>query len=184
MNTNGYRRSPAASLFLKSHCAWTHTVWTWLLSKMSWRHSMCLAAYHNCSWSCYSFAVNQTYVLQLHDVIGHITPEKCFNLKHCHFIKWHHWCHRPKLCSSFGIDFMEQDYWTRLLAKFTVIFYIWCCYSIIAYVHLLFRLQLQHLHPSVYNYIDYSSAVDLVALRFEQCPICCRFSCVACRFNM
>ena len=27
--------------------------------------------------------------------------------------------------------------------------------------------------------IDYSSAVDLVALRFEQCPICCRFHCVA-----
>jgi len=40
-----------SSMFLKSHCAWTHTVWTGLLSKMSWRHSMCLVAYHNCSWS-------------------------------------------------------------------------------------------------------------------------------------
>jgi len=56
-------------------------------------------------------------------------------------------------------------YWTRLLAKFIVIFYIWCSYSIVAYVHLLLRLQLQHLPPSAYNYIDYSSAVDLVALR-------------------
>ena len=112
----------AASVFLKSHCAWTHTVWTWLLSKMSWRHSMCLVAYHNCSWSCYSFAADHTHVLQLRDVIGHITLEKCFNLKHCHFIKWHHWCHRPKQRSSFVIDFMGQDYWTRLLAKFVVIF--------------------------------------------------------------
>jgi len=144
---------------------------------------MCLVAYHNCSWSCYSFAVDHTYVLQLRDVIGHITLEECLNLKHCHFIKWHHWCHRPKQCSSFVINFMEQDYWTRLLAKFIVIFYIWCCYSIIAHVHLRLRLQLQHLHPSVY-YGDYSSAVDLVALRFEQCPICCRFCCFACRFSM
>ena len=64
----------------------------------------------------------------------------------------------------FIVNFMEQDYWTRLLVKFIVIFYIKCCYSIIAYVHLRLRLQLQHLHPSVYNYIDYSSAVDLVAL--------------------
>jgi len=124
MNTYGYRCSQTASLFLKTHCAWTHIIWTWLLSKMSWRHSMCLAAYHNCSWSCHSSAVDHTYVLQLHDVIGHITLEECFNLKHCHFIKWHHWCHRPKQCSSFVIDFMEQDYWTRLLAKFIVIFYI------------------------------------------------------------
>jgi len=77
-------------------CAWTHIIWAWLLSKMSWRHSMCLAAYHNCSRSCYSFAVDHTYVLQLCDVIGHITLDKCFTLKHCHFIKWHHWCHRPK----------------------------------------------------------------------------------------
>ena len=74
-------------------------------------------------------------------------------------------------------------YWTRLLAKFIVIFYVWCCYSIVTYVHLLLRLQLQHLHPSVY-YTDYSSAVDLVALRFEQCPICCKFSGVACKFSM
>ena len=48
----------------------------------------------------------------------------------------------------------------RLLAKF-IVFYIWCCYSIVAYVHLRLRLQLQRLHPSVYNYIDYSSAVGL-----------------------
>ena len=125
----------------------THTVWIRLLIKMSsydwWRHSMCLVAYHNCSWSRYSFAVDHTYVLQLRDVIGHITLEKCFNLKHCHFIEWHHWCHRPKQCSSFVIDFMGQDYWTRLLAKFIVIFYIWCCYSIVAYVHLRLRSQLQ-----------------------------------------
>jgi len=57
------------------------------------------------------------------------------------------------------LDFMEQDYWTRLLVKFIVIFYIWCCYSIVAYVHLRLRLQLQHPHPSVYNYVDYSFAV-------------------------
>jgi len=62
------------------------------------------------------------------------------------------------------LNFMEQEIWTRLLAKFTVIFYVWCCYSTVAYVHLRLQLQLQHLHPSVYNYIDYSSAVNLVAL--------------------
>ena len=135
-----------------------------------------------CAWP-HIIAVDHTYVLQLRDVIGHITLEECFNSKHCHFIKWHHWCHRPKQCSSFVIDFMGQDYWTRLLAKFIVIFYVWCCYSIVTYVHLLLRLQLQHLHPSVY-YTDYSSAVDLVALRFEQCPICCKFSGVACKFSM
>ena len=134
MNTNGYRRSPAASMFLKSHCAWTHITWTWLLSKMSWRHSMLLAAYHNCSWSRRSSAVDHTYVLQLRDVIGHITLEKCFNLKHCYFIKWHYWCHRPKQCSSFVTNFMEQDYWTRLLAKFIVTFYSGCYHSIVAYV--------------------------------------------------
>ena len=63
------------SMFLKSHCAWTHTVWIRLLYWDViiydwWGHSMCLAAYHNCNWSCYSFAVDHTYVLQLHDVIG------------------------------------------------------------------------------------------------------------------
>ena len=61
---------------------------------------------------------------------------------------------------------MEQDYWTRLLAKFIVTFYSGCYYSIVAYVHLRLRLRLQHLHPSVY-YGDYSSAVDLVALRVD-----------------
>ena len=70
----------AASLFLKSHCAWTHIIWTWLLSKMSWRHSMCLAAYHNCSWS-YIHAA-PTWCDWTHKL------EKCFNLKHCHFIKF------------------------------------------------------------------------------------------------
>ena len=147
-------------------CSWSRTwirlYWDVIVHDW-WRHSMCLVAYHNCSWSCYSFAVDHAYVLQLHDVIGHITLEKCFNLKHCHFIEWHHWCHRPKQCSSFVIDFMEQDYRTRLLAKFIVIFYIWCCYSIVAYVHLRLRLQPQHLHPSVYH----SSAVNLDALHCE-----------------
>jgi len=157
---------PEVTLCMDTYCLdevvdWDVIVHDW------WRHSMCLVAYHNCSWSCYSFAVDHTYVLQLRDVIGHITLEKCFNLKHCHFIEYHHWCHRQKQCSSFVLNFMEQDYWTRLLAKFIVIFYIWCCYSIVAYVHLRLRLQLQHLHPSVYNYIDYSSAVDLDALHCE-----------------
>jgi len=157
---------PEVTLCMDTYCLdkvvdWDIIIYDW------WRHSMCLVAYHNCSWSCYSFAVDYTYVLQLRDVIGHITLEECFNLKHCHFIKWHHWCHSPKQCSSFVIDFMEQDYWTRLLAKFIVILYIWCCYSIVTYVHLRLRLQLQHLHPSVYNYIDYSSAVDLDALHCE-----------------
>ena len=114
MNTYGYSRSSAASLFLKSHCAWTHTVWIRLLYWDViiydwWRHSVCLAAYHNCSWLCYSFAVDHTYVLQLRDVIGHITLEECFTLKHCHFIKWHHWCHCQKQCSSFVTNFMSWD---------------------------------------------------------------------------
>ena len=61
---------------------------------------------------------------------------------------------------------MDTDYWTRLLAKFVVIFYISCYHSIVAYVHLRLRLRLQHLHPSV-CYGDYSSAVDLVALRVD-----------------
>ena len=105
-------------------------------------------------------------MLQLHAVIGHITLEKCFNLKHCPFTKWHHWYHRPKQCSSFVTNFMGQDYWTRLLAKFIVTFYSGCYYFIVAYVHLRLRLRLQYLHPSVY-YGDYSSAVDLVALRVD-----------------
>jgi len=151
-----------SSVFLKSHCAWTHTVWIRLLIEMS---SFMINEGTPCAWP-HIIAVDQTYVLQLHDVIGHITLGKRFNLKHFHFIKWHHWCHRPKLCSSFVIDFMEQYYWTRLLVKF-VIFYIWCCYSIVAYVHLRLRLHLPLQHPSVYNYIDYSSAVDLVALRVD-----------------
>jgi len=150
-------------MFLKSHCAWTHTVWIRLLIEMS---SFIIDEGTPCAWS-HIIAVDHIYVLQLRDVIVHITLEKCFNLKHCHFIKWHHWCHRPKQCLSFVIDFMEQDYQTRLLAKFIVILYIWCCYFIIAYVHLRLRLQLQHLHPSVYNYIGYSSAVDLDALHCE-----------------
>ena len=124
---------------------------------MSWRHSMCLVTC-NCSRSYIRAAA--TWCDWTHKL------DKCFNLKHCHFIKCHHWCHRPKLCSSFVINFMGQDYWTRLLAKFVVIFYIWCCYSIVAHVHLLLRPRLQHLHPSVY-YGDYSSAVDLVALRVD-----------------
>jgi len=173
MNTYSYR------LHL---CSWSHTVHKHIL----FGHD-CWARCHEdtpCAWSHIIIAVDHIYVQHLRDVIGHITLEECFNLKHCYFIKWHHCFHRPKQCSSFVTNFMEQDYWTRLLAKSIVIFYIWCCYSIVAYVHLRLRLQLQHLHPSAYNYIDYSSAVDLVALRFEQCPICCKFSCVACKFSM
>jgi len=57
----------------------------------------------------------------------------------------------------------------RSLAKF-IIFYIWCCYSIVAYIHLRLRLHLQHLHPSVYNYIDYSSAVGLDSIALRAMP--------------
>jgi len=146
-------------MFLKSHCAWTHTVWIRLLIEMS---SFMIDEDTPCAWPHIIIAVDHTYVLQLCDVIGHITLEECFNLKHRYFI--HHWCHRSKQCSSFVIDFMEQHYWTRLLAKFIVIFYVWCCYSIVAYVRLRLRLQLQHLHPSVYNYTDYSFAVVGVAV--------------------
>jgi len=129
-------------------CSWSHTVHGHIL----FGHDYWARCHEDtpCAWSHIIIAVDHTYMLQLRDVIGHITLEKCFNLKHCHFIKWHHWCHRPKQCSSFVIDFMGQDYWTRLLAKFIVIFYIWCYYFIVAYVHLRLRLNFNiYIHPSI-----------------------------------
>jgi len=54
-------------------CSWSHTVWIRWLSKMSWRHSMCLAAYHNCSWSYIRAAA--TWCDWTHKL------EKCFKLE-------------------------------------------------------------------------------------------------------
>jgi len=154
-------------------CSWSHTVRGHIL----FGHD-CWARCHEdtpCAWPYIIIAVDHATALQL---IIHTC---------CSYVMWLdtlHWrdvltwnivtslndiinATVRKQCSSFVINFMEQDYWTRLLAKFIVIFYIWCCYSIVAYVHLRLRLQLQHLHPSIYNYIDYSSAVYLDALHCE-----------------
>ena len=150
-----------SSMFLKSHCAWTHTVWIRLLIEISshdgWRHSMCLATYHNCSWSCRSFAVDHTYMLQLRDVIGHITLEKCFNLKHCYFIEWHHWCHRPDQCSSSCLTSWNkkvgQDCWTSsstfIYSQYSVILR-WCC-QIERLLHLRQQLSSTTIHDYIFN---------------------------------
>jgi len=91
-------------------CTWIHTVIVaHRLHLCSCSHTVhghilfghdCWARCHEdtpCAWS-HIIAVDHTHVLQLRDVIGHITLEKWFNLKHCPFTKWHHWCHRPKQC--------------------------------------------------------------------------------------
>ena len=81
----------------------------------------------------------------------------CFNLKHCYFIEWHHWCHRPDQCSSSCLTSWNkkvgQDCWTSsstfIYSQYSVILR-WCC-QIEHLLHLRQLLSSTTIHDYIFN---------------------------------
>jgi len=129
-----------------------------LLASRSWGHSVCKDTYTVLITAC---LVTSTLYAN-----GIVTRQSLHVHQWCSCLDIHGTMVVINNTSSIVVTLRDWLHRKRLLAKF-IIFYIWCCYSIAAYVRLRIQLHLQHLHRSVYNYIDYSSAVglDSIALR-------------------